>query len=94
MITLHPIGTVRNSRPTVDDDHWGSLVSTIELNDSLGEDALEHIDDFSHAEVIFFFITSRNTRSRQAPDIPAIIKIGRRWESLPSAAGTGPIDLG
>jgi tRNA-Thr(GGU) m(6)t(6)A37 methyltransferase TsaA len=55
MITLHPIGTVRNSRPTVDDDHWGSLVSTIELNDSLGDDALEHIDDFSHAEVIFFF---------------------------------------
>lgn len=55
MITLRSIGTVKNSRPTVDDDHWGSIVSTIELNDSLGEDALEHIEDFSHAEVIFFF---------------------------------------
>jgi tRNA (adenine37-N6)-methyltransferase len=55
MITRHPIGTVKNARSTIDDDHWGNLISTIELDDSLGEDALEHIEDFSHAEVIFFF---------------------------------------
>jgi tRNA-Thr(GGU) m(6)t(6)A37 methyltransferase TsaA len=55
MITLHPIGTIKNSRSTLDDDHWGGLVSTIELNASLEEAALDHIEDFSHAEVIFYF---------------------------------------
>jgi tRNA (adenine37-N6)-methyltransferase len=55
MISLRPIGTVRNTRRTLEDDHWGDTVSTIELTAPLGADALAHIEEFSHAEVIFFF---------------------------------------
>lgn len=31
-VTLHPIATVRGGRSTDDDDHWGGVISTIELD--------------------------------------------------------------
>jgi tRNA-Thr(GGU) m(6)t(6)A37 methyltransferase TsaA len=55
MIVLSPIGTVKNARRTVEDDHWGEVVSVIELDDSFTEDALLQIEEFSHAEIIFYF---------------------------------------
>ncbi len=54
-ISLSPIGTVKNTRPVVEDDHWGGIVSVIELSPSFTEDALLQIEDFSHAEIIFYF---------------------------------------
>ena len=32
MITLSPIATVKNTRQLVEDDHWGEIVSVIELD--------------------------------------------------------------
>ncbi len=55
MITLEPIGFVRNSRRTVEDDNWGGIVSEIVLQDEFGAAALEEIEAFSHAEIIFHF---------------------------------------
>jgi tRNA-Thr(GGU) m(6)t(6)A37 methyltransferase TsaA len=55
MITLSPIATVRNERKIIADDSWGKVISVIELLDPLNEEALEHIEDFSHVEIIFLF---------------------------------------
>jgi tRNA (adenine37-N6)-methyltransferase len=94
MISLHPIGTVRNTRSSLEDDHWGDVVSTIELNDSLGADALEHIEDFSHTEVIFFFhrveeneIESGARHPRNNPDWPEAGILAQRGKGRPNRLG-------
>jgi tRNA-Thr(GGU) m(6)t(6)A37 methyltransferase TsaA len=53
--TLRPIGFVRNARSASEDDNWGCVESSIELTSELPDDALAGIDQFSHAEIIFYF---------------------------------------
>jgi tRNA (Thr-GGU) A37 N-methylase len=55
MITLNPIGFVRSSRTELLDDNWDSVASQIELTPEFGTDALDGLDEFSHAEVILYF---------------------------------------
>lgn len=55
MIELVPIGIVRSPRVSLDDHHWGEVASAIELDAALPGDALDGIEDFSHAEIIFVF---------------------------------------
>jgi len=55
MISLEPIGIVKNTRLTIEDDNWGRLVSVIELCAPYREDSLLGIEDFSHVEIIFYF---------------------------------------
>jgi tRNA-Thr(GGU) m(6)t(6)A37 methyltransferase TsaA len=54
-IDLTPIGYVKNSRKDISDDFWGEVISEIELSSDLTEDALSGIEEFSHAEIIFYF---------------------------------------
>lgn len=37
MITLQPIGFVRNTRVEVEDDNWGGIVSEIVLDDAFDD---------------------------------------------------------
>lgn len=55
MITLKPIGVVKNSRMVPEDDDWGTITSEIVIAEDLGEDSLREIESFSHIEVIYFF---------------------------------------
>ena len=55
MIEIEPIGYVRSSRSEAIDDSWDAVTATIELVDDLPEEALDGLDTFSHAEVIFHF---------------------------------------
>jgi hypothetical protein len=41
MITLQPIGVVRNSRQLVEDDNWGGIVSKIEIAEPIGAEGVE-----------------------------------------------------
>jgi tRNA-Thr(GGU) m(6)t(6)A37 methyltransferase TsaA len=54
-LTLRPIGTVHNTRCTLEDDRWGNILSEIRLDESLPAESLEGLEAFSHAEIIFFF---------------------------------------
>ena len=54
-IVLSPIAHIYNSRITLDDDHWGDIVSEILLEEVLPDDCLDGIDAFSHAEILFYF---------------------------------------
>jgi tRNA-Thr(GGU) m(6)t(6)A37 methyltransferase TsaA len=52
---MSAIGVVKNIRREAEDDHWGSVVSVIELDAAFGEEAFFQIESFSHAEVFFAF---------------------------------------
>ncbi len=94
MIPLHPIGIVKNARPIVEDDHWGGVVSTIELDATLSEDALVGIEDFSHAEVIFYFdrvevdnIETGARHPRGNPNWPKVGILAQRGKDRPNRLG-------
>jgi tRNA-Thr(GGU) m(6)t(6)A37 methyltransferase TsaA len=100
MIPLEPIGTVRNARRAVEDDHWGGVVSTIELNETLGEDALDHIEDFSHAEVIFHFhlvdeqkIETGARHPRENPKWPNVGILAQRGKDRPNRLGLTTVKI-
>ncbi|MBT3313848.1 MAG: tRNA (N6-threonylcarbamoyladenosine(37)-N6)-methyltransferase TrmO [Anaerolineae bacterium] len=54
-IRLTPIGFVENTREEIEDDNWGEVVSKILLTDEFGKESLAGIEEFSHAEIIFYF---------------------------------------
>ena len=54
-IELEPIAVVRSTRDEVRDDDWGGLESQIVLDARFEVGALDGIEQFSHAEVLFFF---------------------------------------
>ena len=54
-INLTPIGFVENTRTDIKDDNWGEVISKITLTDEFGGESLAGIEEFSHAEIIFFF---------------------------------------
>ena len=55
MINLSPIAFVKNIRAEIEDDHWGDVVSIIELDSAFSEEALFQVESFSHAEIVFYF---------------------------------------
>jgi tRNA-Thr(GGU) m(6)t(6)A37 methyltransferase TsaA len=55
LITMSPIGRVHSSRQALDDDGWDAVTATIELAPEFSSEALAGIEDFSHAEILFFF---------------------------------------
>jgi len=54
-ISITPIAFVKNQRKEISDDFWGEVISEIILSEEFNEDALKGIEEFSHAEIIFYF---------------------------------------
>jgi hypothetical protein len=54
-IQVEPIGFVLSPRVELRDDDWGGVESRIVLDGRFEPDALEGIDAFSHAEILFHF---------------------------------------
>src|SRR5690242_16216024 len=55
-ISLTPIATVHNSIIIPEDDIWGPVISTIELDSSrFTPEAFLGLSDFSHVEIVFSF---------------------------------------
>ena len=73
--TIQSIATVHNNRQMIQDDHWGEIISTIELADHIHEASLKGIEDFSHLEIIFILIRLQTIKSNIRLDILEIIKI-------------------
>lgn len=94
MITLEPIGLVRNPQSAIRDDDWGAVVSRIELTDAFEAEALDGLDAFSHAEVIFVFDrvsddqierTARHPRGNRA--WPRVGIFAQRGKNRPNRLG-------
>jgi tRNA-Thr(GGU) m(6)t(6)A37 methyltransferase TsaA len=94
MVTLSPIATVKNVRQLIEDDHWGGIISTIELDSSFSEEALLQIEKFSHAEIIYYFhlvedekIETGARYPRNNKDWPKVGIFAQRGKNRPSRLG-------
>jgi len=91
---VRAIGFVRNARRKTGDDNWGGLVSEIMLDDEFGAEALQGIEDFSHAEVVYYFdqmdekkIVSGARHPRNNPDWPKVGIFAQRGKNRPNRLG-------
>ena len=100
MITLTPIGIVKNSRSQVEDDDWGVVVSEIVLHGAFGAEALQGIEDFSHAEILFYFhqvpdakIETGARHPRNNPAWPKVGILAQRGKNRPNRLGLTTIKI-
>ena len=100
MITLHPIGVVRNTRQEVEDDDWGGIVSEIEIDEPIGAEGLAGIEEFSHAEVIFYFhqveeqkIVTGARHPRNNPNWPKVGILAQRGKNRPNRLGLATVKI-
>lgn len=94
MIELKPIGYVKNSRSEVEDDDWGDVVSVIGLEESLPEESLLGIEEFSHVEIIYYFHLVHDTKietgarhPRNNPGWPKVGILSQRGKNRPNRLG-------
>jgi len=77
---LEPIGVVRSTRVDAEPDRWGGTAATIELSERFGADALLGIEQFSHAEIVYYFHAANPdgvaTGARHPRDNPTWPRIG------------------
>jgi len=100
MITLEPVGHVRSDRKELRDDDWGDVAARIELADAFGPEALDGLEGFSHAEVIFHFdrvlesAVERGTRHpRGNPAWPRVGIFAQRAKDRPNRLGTTIVEI-
>ena len=93
-IELSPIAIVRNSRSEIEDDNWGDVISVLELDPSMPEDALHGLEDFSHAEILYYFhlvpdskIDTGARHPRNNMDWPKVGILSQRGKNRPNRLG-------
>jgi tRNA-Thr(GGU) m(6)t(6)A37 methyltransferase TsaA len=94
-IELTPIGYVRTTRADPVDDNWDAETTTIELDPKqFTPDALLSLEEFSHAEVIYWFhhkeaatptVGARRPRGRA--DWPLVGIFAQRGKNRPNRIG-------
>jgi tRNA-Thr(GGU) m(6)t(6)A37 methyltransferase TsaA len=98
-ISLKPIGTVVNDRLSATDDFWGTVISEIHLAPEIPGEAFDHIEDFSHLEIIYFFDRVDDLdivysgRPRGNPDYPRVGIFGQRKKDRPNRIGLCTVEL-
>jgi tRNA-Thr(GGU) m(6)t(6)A37 methyltransferase TsaA len=98
---IEPIGFVHNERAQVEDDNWGDVVSTIELDASkYTEDALRGLDQFSHLEIVFYMdrvspgtIKTGARHPRNNPEWPLVGVFAQRVKARPNLLGVSRCEL-
>jgi tRNA-Thr(GGU) m(6)t(6)A37 methyltransferase TsaA len=95
MIVVEPIAYVRAQRPAAEDDYWGGMQSAIVLTDSCDPESLLGIEDFSHAEILFYFdqveeqkIICGARHPRNNPDWPRVGIFAQRGKNRPNRIGS------
>ncbi len=92
---MEPIGLVEAGRKQAEDDFWGDERACIVLTDRFPPDAIQGLEDFSHAEVLFLFdrvdpakVVSGARHPRNNPDWPAVGIFAQRGKSRPNRIGS------
>jgi tRNA-Thr(GGU) m(6)t(6)A37 methyltransferase TsaA len=98
-INIKPVAWVKNNRNQPMDDYWGDIISEIILDESMPEKVLDHIDSFSHLEIIYYFNqVSENDivysgRPRGNPDYPEMGIFAQRKKDRPNRIGLSTVEL-
>ena len=94
-IQLEPIAYVETTRTKVEDDYWGGEESCLTLSERFKPEALQGIEEFSHAEVIFFLdridsskIIMGARHPRDNPDWPEVGIFAQRSKNRPNRIGS------
>ncbi len=94
-VEMEAIGRVKAVRTRPDDDFWGGAESCITLSERYEPEALEGIEAFSHAEVLFLFdqvdpseIVTGARHPRNNPEWPAIGIFAQRGKNRPNRIGS------
>ncbi|MGH7789003.1 MAG: SAM-dependent methyltransferase [Candidatus Binatia bacterium] len=94
-VAMEPIGTVEAGRTQAEDDYWGGAEACLVLAERFEPDALQGLEDFSHAEVLFFFdrvepakIVTGARHPRNNPDWPAVGIFAQRGKNRPNRIGS------
>ncbi|HEY2671335.1 MAG TPA: SAM-dependent methyltransferase [Rugosimonospora sp.] len=93
--TVTPVGLVHNGRTDPQDtDNWGTVASTIVVDERFGDDCLIGVKDFSHVEVVFVFdrLAEREDyrplrRPRGRADLPEVGVFADRGPRRPNRIG-------
>jgi tRNA-Thr(GGU) m(6)t(6)A37 methyltransferase TsaA len=95
MIVLEPIGYVHTPRTEAADDYWGGVAARIVLRATFDPDALAGIEDFSHAEIIFYFdrvdpqrVITGARHPRNNPEWPRVGIFAQRGKNRPNRLGS------
>jgi tRNA (adenine37-N6)-methyltransferase len=94
-VKLKPIGQVHSPRKEPVDDHWGKVVSAIELDPArFTSESLQGLAAFSHIEVVYFFhevpenrIETNARRPRNRTDWPRVGIFAQRGKNRPNRIG-------
>lgn len=98
-VNLQAIAFVKNVRTTPIDDNWKNIISDIELADHIPTEAFNHIEDFSHLEIIYYFdqVNHQNIvfsgHPRGNPNHPAVGILGQRKKDRPNTLGLATVEL-
>ena len=94
-VEMEAIGRVEAVRTRAEDDFWGGGESCITLSDRYQPEALDGIEAFSHAEVLFLFdqvdpskIVTGARHPRNNPNWPAIGIFAQRGKNRPNRIGS------
>jgi tRNA-Thr(GGU) m(6)t(6)A37 methyltransferase TsaA len=100
MIAIEPIGFVKNVRTESIDDNWNEIQSIIELNVEFTETALQGLDQFSHAEILFHFHLAKEgsiergaRHPRGNPDWPKVGIFAQRGKDRPNRLGSTIVEI-
>jgi tRNA-Thr(GGU) m(6)t(6)A37 methyltransferase TsaA len=92
---MSPVAFVRATRTVPEDDFWGGTVAEIELLAGYEADALQGLESFSHAEIIYVFdrvppekIVTGARHPRNNPDWPKVGIFAQRGKGRPNRIGT------
>lgn len=98
--SIIPIAKVNNNRKAIEDDNWGSVISTIELAENMSESSLEGINEFSHLEIIFYFdkvadddIQFEARHPRNSKEYPKVGIFAQRGKNRPNKLGVTIVEL-
>lgn len=94
-IEMEAIGRIEAVRTRAEDDFWGGQESCITLSDSYEPEALQGIEAFSHAEVLFYFdqvdpakIVTGARYPRNNAAWPAVGIFAQRGKNRPNRIGS------
>lgn len=98
--TIEPIAFVNNNRLDIEDDNWGSIISTIELTENMTESSLAGLNEFSHLEIIFYFdkvsddkIQYEARHPRNNKEYPKVEIFSQRGKNRPNKLGVTIVEL-
>ncbi|WP_107923860.1 SAM-dependent methyltransferase [Lysinibacillus parviboronicapiens] len=98
--SIQPVAIVNNNRKEIEDDNWGTIISTIELTENINELSLKGIDEFSHLEIIFYLDKVDNEKiqyearhPRNNKNYPEVGIFAQRGKNRPNKLGVTIVEL-